>query len=222
MKYVRALASAGFACALGAASNAAISFTFHDPAGQRELTYTSAGAGSNVSYSTAIPVALIVDGSDEGMGVLTYNTSLTMNITVGTAGPLAGVPGGTFASMSGEFIFRDFATTDELLRGTFTSGGMVGLSSAGALLTSNANGLSYTASGALLNALTLAGVGQLFGDFDASFTITDASPGITIGGDSYFASFTANTAFTGTATVPAPGAFALVAGAGLCVLRRRR
>lgn len=222
MRYVSALATAGLSCALAASADAAISFTFQDPAGGHEVNYTSAGAGSNISYSPSQAVAFRVDGSANGLGVLNYNASLTMNITVGQAGPLMGVPAGSFAPISGEFIFRDFISDAELLRGSFTSGGLVGLGGAGALLTSSASGLNYTASGPLLTALTNAGIGQLFGQFDASFTLTDISPGFSIGGDNYYSSFTANAAYTGTATVPAPGAFVLISAAGLLSTRRKR
>lgn len=222
MALSRALVAALTGCALSSMAGAAISFTFSDPSGAREVVYTSSGVSSNIAYASDDPVVLTVDGADEGFGPISYNTTLTMSIVVGPAVGLMGQPNTAFAPITGSFIFSDTGSGNELLRGEFTSGGLVALAGAGALLTSSSNGLAYTASNELLTVLNNNGIQQLFGAFDAAFTLTDINPTVAIGGDNYLESFTANAAFSGTATVPGPAGFSVLALGALTALRRRR
>lgn len=234
----RALVAAAGIATCAATAHGAIFFTFSDPVGARQVTY-SENPGSmfgSMSYSSDAVVNLIVDGSEEGMpAALVYETRLEMNISVGQATALPNAPGAFASPLFGNFIFYQqfggpaFATGDprgeeEILRGTFDSAIMLTVGGAGALITTSENqfGLSYTASGALLDQINAVGIPQLFGFKDAVFTLTDVLPTLSIGDSGRLTDFTANAAYTGTAEVPAPGAVGLLALSGLAAARRRR
>ena len=229
----RALIAAAGIATCAASAHGAIFFTFSDPVGAREVSYSEnpGGLAGLMSYSSDATVNLIVDGAEEGMpSPLVYETRLEMNISVGQANAVPGVPGSFASPIGGEFIFylRDDApfargcSEIEILRGTFDGGGLVALAGAGAVITTDDVGLVYTASGPLLQEINMVGINQLFGAFDAVFTLTDITPNINIGNSGRLGDFTANAAYTGTAAVPAPGAVGLLALSGLAAARRRR
>lgn len=224
--FARACIAAGMACACGAAAEAAISFTFQDPSTAREVTQTASGAATpgSISYNPVPAVSLRVDGTEEGLGVLNYSTTLTMNISVGPGGPVSGVPGALSALLSGNFSFFDRDSSATILTGTFTNAAIVTLTQAGAIISTSQDSLmTYTAAGALLTQLNNHGFSGLTGPSDAAFTLTDITPTALLNGFGFFNSFTANAAFTGTThVVPAPGALGLTALAALGVARRRR
>lgn len=221
-----ALLATGLACACGTTASAAIFFTFEDPSTVREVSYTVAPGGGSamINYSSDAPVELKIDGTQEGIPVvLEYSAILTMNINVGASSPLGGIVGGFEAPISGEFFFTlDDGGAQEILRGTFDSGGLITLGAAGALITTDATGLVYTPSGPLLDEIMDAGFSSFFAPHDAVFTLTDITPMLIVGQNGFFQNFTANAAYTGTTNVPTPGALALGALAMISMTRRRR
>lgn len=222
----RAYLAIGATCAMSASASAAISFTFEDPGPPRELMHTASGgpADGQITYSSANPVNLVVDGTAEGFGVVTFASTLTMNISVGMESVVSGVPGARSAPISGTFTFSTFGTAQALLTGTFMNASLIAFPQAGALIsTSGDSGLIYTASGPLLTLIQGSGFSGLAAPFDASFTLTDITPNVTFDQFNHFTSFTANAAFTGTANlIPSPSTIAMVSGMGLLGLRRRR
>lgn len=222
----RAILAIGTTCAISASASAAISFTFEDPGPPRELTQTASGSSADgqVSYNSANVVNLVVDGTAEGFGIVTFASTLEMNISVGPASADAAIPGANAAPISGSFTFYTFGTNQSLLTGTFMNAAMVVFPQAGALIsTSGDSGLIYTASGPLLQLIQGAGFSGLAAPFDASFTLTDITPNVSVNQFEHFTSFAANAAFTGTANlIPSPSTIAMLSGMGLLGLRRRR
>lgn len=221
-------AIAGSLCAIGVASaQGAISFTFADPSSGLEVTHTAGAAPDGVSglltYNNQQPLDLIVYSDEAGFAGATYtNATLTMEVVVGPAFGL----GGFAAAQLGDvhFEFRDM-NGDLLLTGDSGGGGLsvIGGTSGGWTTnsTDDGGGLVMEAHGALLGELQSASLGQLIAAFDAAFTLTNITPVASVSGD-YFTSFEANSAFTGTANVPTPGAIALLGVAGLITRRRTR
>ncbi len=230
--FSRTLFAAVGVCAMAGAAPAAITFTFDDPSADRETRYSrnDVGLGGELSYSPDVMVDLVVDATQEGAAMpWVYESRLTIEIDVDAA-TLPGVP---IAETTGTFFFEILDDTRgvsgtfvEILRGTFNVGTLFAADTAGAVLSSSLGGMTYEASNDLADELTNIGITDLANDFsvfDAAFTLTNITPGASLDETNSFRDFTADTAYTGTATVPAPGVAALaIAAGGLGATRRRR
>lgn len=208
--------------AVSSMASATVFFTFDDPSTALEVTYTQ-GAGINpgtMTYSAAPTVDLVVDGSQEGIGIVTYSTTLAMNITVGTA---VGFGGLFQAPVSGTFSFS--VGGNDILTGTIQAGAMLTFSSTGSVVASSGNGsLTMVASDALLTQLALNGFTALAPTFDASFSLSNLTPRpLALTQDGYIPSFTGNAAFVGNAEViPSAGSTALAGVAAFFLMPSRR
>ncbi|MGD9692269.1 MAG: hypothetical protein AB7G17_12605 [Phycisphaerales bacterium] len=223
MRTVCAALAASAGLLAGGASNASVFFTFQDPGTPREVTYTQ-GSGGNpgtITYTSGNAVFLEVDGTQEGIGVQTYATTLAMNLTVGTASAA-----GAFlqAPVSGTFVFTDMGSGMTLLSGSITTGAVLTFLSTGSIVATSSNGsLVMTAGAAMLPQLNLNGFGAIVPQFDASFSLSSLSPlPLVLTPDGYIPSFTANAAFVGNAEVPTPGSAALAGIAAMFLAPRRR
>lgn len=213
------LSAAGIAIAASTAQ-AAVFFTFADPTAPREVEFDS--DSNTLSYDTGTLLNLVADATDEGAASTeTFSAMLTMEITVGDASPISDVEGGFTAPVSGFFEFTLSGSGESLLRGEFSGGGLVTLGGAGAVISTSNTGLTYTAGSDLAMYLGDAGISSLVAPFDASFTLTDVEPAISVD-DGKFEDFSANAAFTGTANIPAPGAIVLIGASALAASGRRR
>ncbi|MBM4109649.1 MAG: hypothetical protein FJ255_12720 [Phycisphaerae bacterium] len=229
---IKTLIAAGLLAAAGSVANAAVTFSFADPAPGKQLRHTSNGGApgsGTLSYdqSNTTGVIRFIVGSNDGSIPTTVfsNARMEMSIDMGTAIPIAG---GFMAPLMGTFRIYDFSSALDILTGTFGQGGgtAVVFGASGALITNSIapNALVYTA-GPALQALLPTGL-VLAPLFDAVFTITDIAQ---IGGGPFVntagevASFDANASFSGTSElIPTPGTLALLGAAGLVGIRRRR
>lgn len=207
----------------GGVSNASVFFTFQDPGTPREVTYTQ-GSGGNpgtITYTSGNAVFLEVNGSQEGIGVVTYATSLAMNLSVGTATAV-----GSFfqAPVSGTFVFTDMGSGQTLLTGNVSIGAVLTFLSTGSIVATSSNSsLTMTAGPALLPQLGLNGFTSIVPQFDAAFSLSSLSPlPVVLTPDGYIPSFQANAAFVGNAEVPTPGSAALAGVAAMFLVPRRR
>lgn len=225
MKSRCALVASIAGLALASAANAAVTFTFRDPGSPREVTYIQ-GTGANpgtITYSSPTAVELVFNGAPEGLPVISYQTTLTMNITVGVGNGF----GGLFAApVSGTFIFRDNASNQDVLTGTLLNGALLTFGTTGGIAgTSSNNTLVYTVGGPLATVLANAGL-SIVPKFDGAFSLSDINPQpIGLTGDGYIASFQASAAFVGNADViPSAGSAALAGVAAMVLLpgRKRR
>lgn len=218
----RALCAALAAGGLCASTQAAVFFTFDDPGQGPEISYTE-GTDNNSDPGVLSYVGgqldFIVDGTDEGLGVMTYSASLQMEIFIGA---VEGQVGNILAApiLGGSFTFTDMGSGDDLLTGSLSNGGLLTLETVGALIaTSTTAGLVMTEGpvlAAFLGGLTLAP------NFDMSFTLTNINPGTSKNAQDFITSFQANSAFTGNANViPTPGT-AFLTGLSLSLLATRR
>lgn len=197
-------------------------FTYDDPEGPpRELTYTAGDSNGDgtITYSSATPFDLVVDASDPGWGVVTYAATISMDVTVGQATLFNGV---YMAPTSGTFTVT--VGGDDVLLGTISDGAFLIFGTTGNLAANSATGtVSMQAAGGLLAQF---GGNQIEPMFNVSWSLSDFLPGgPTLNNDGYLTSFTANTAFVGSAqvrNVPSPGSAALLAIAGLISVPRRR
>lgn len=212
-------------------ANAAVYFTFDDPSTPLELSYVAGSGGGNgsVSYSGAARVDLVVDGTEEGWGVITYSARLTMDLAVGASA----FPPLPFAEVSGSFTFAiddGFGGFEDILVGStvnspglMTAGGFAGSMSFSNTGTEGDGAFDWTA----MNSLAAFFAGNpLFGAQSASFSLAGITPGVFgLNNEGYIPSFNANAAFVGAAEVnqvPTPGSAALLAIAGLLSVPRRR
>lgn len=227
----------------GSVANAGFSqnifLTFADPVGQREVTYTqppNALSSGSISYNTSIPVGLTFDLTDVNvLSGLLITSNLSVDVDVGPASP-GGLPNEFVAAANGSYEFRRASDSALLLRGNFTDASLSILRNTSGSL--NANGLinggqfQVTFFPALL--AEFANVGYIFAGFDPtrngdlSFTLTGASPAVTLinppnSAEQFFSSFNSQAAFSATVPViPTPGAFSLAFAAGLVVMGIRR
>jgi len=213
------------------AANAAVYFTFDDPTTPLELTYV-AGTNNNsgsMSYSGAARVDLVVDGTEEGWGTITYSARLTMNLSVQGAFS----PPLTMAGVRGDFTFAiddGFGGFEDILVGSTVDG--AGLLFAGGFSGAvNFSNTGFEGDGEFdwtaLNSLSSFFDGNsLFGAQSASFSLAAINPGVFgLNQEGYIPSFNANAAFVGAAEVnpiPTPGTAALLAVAALVGAPRRR
>ncbi len=219
------VAGAGLLAASAASAGimtGSVYFTYDDPEGPpRELTYTAGDANGpgTISYSSAVPFDLVVDASDPGWGVVTYEAFITMDVSVGQASSIAGV---WYAPVSGGFNVT--VAGDTVLTGTIQNGAFLTFGTTGNLAANSSTAsLSMSVAGGLLAQL---GGNQIEPMFNASWSLADFIPGApTLNSDGYLTSFTANTSFVGSAqvrSVPSPGSAALLVVAGLVSVPRRR
>lgn len=213
------------ALAAGSA-NAAITFSFADPAPGKQLTNTSSVVSYDTSNSTGV-LQFIVGSNDGSLPTTVFNNArMEMRVVLGPATP---VIGGFVALASGGFTIYSLDVTNtirtDILTGTVGTGGLVNFGPSGAIITNSVapNNLTYTAGPALT---ALLAPGQTLAPlFDAVFTLTDVTfaGGTPIIGDNVVNNFQANASFSGTSEViPTPTGLALIAVGGLVGGRRRR
>lgn len=223
MRAAHALIAFTAAAALTHAASATVYFTFHDPSTPRELEYIAGDAfnSGSITYDVTKFVNLIVDGSEHGMGVVTYSSTLVLDLSVSTASGAFGV----FTSFIGG-TFRFVHNGEDILTGYIDDGALITFATSGAMIATSSNGsLDLVAGGALLAALNAVSLTELVPQFDASFSLADINPGVlALNQFGYMPSFRANVAFVGNAEViPSPGSTALGAiAAAFCVPGRRR
>lgn len=226
-----AVATAAGTASAGVVNLGEAAFTFQDPTGQREMSYTAPanpGGMGQLTYNASIPFDFKVDTTDAGGGEVTYgNTNLTMNASVGAiSNPFGNV---FVASLNGSFEFE--FDGDAILSGTFTDGALLINLDVGSVVASAASSnLTMLAGGALL--ADFVALDPFFLQLDAidvAWTLTDVTPVIEQDrwrGTISLESFTANSAFSGTGMVvliPTPGATALATIAlGMVAVRRKR
>ncbi len=220
---------------LSAAANADLAFSFADPTGGRQIAFDQNGIGGpgsgQMTYDQNAVINFIIDGSGEPnpFSVNFPNARMEMDMTLFQGSSFFGT---YLAPASGFFRIYDATSGNTILRGDAIGGAFLRFGGTSSLLLSSDNGFSYTFGPQLQAALNAAGnFGRVPTDpQEGTFTITDAittvvNPGSTsiIGPNGVLRSFAANTSYSGnTATVPTPGALALVGLGGLLAARRRR
>jgi len=201
-------------------------FTFDDAGGSPEFAYfegfkDNATSPGFFTYK-GVPLDLLVDGTEEGLGTQMFSAQLQMDITIGS---VVGTINGALAApiLGGYMRFVDTNAGDEtILSVAFSNGGLLTLSSVGLLVASSNTGDIVMGEGSALTGFL--GGQSLAPVFDASFLLSNMSPFVTINPDNFLTSFSANAVFNGSAElVPTPGAFALFSlGAVSMGVRRRR
>ena len=207
-------------------AHASIAFSFADPIPGRQLHNTMNGGGAGVgllSYDTSVPIAFLVDGTDDGFGPVTFaGARMEMNMTLGAAASIAGI---TLAPVAGTFTIytMESEVRMDILTGTASAGSFVRISNTNSMLFSDPD-FVYTA-GAALAALMAPG-STFSAPSEAVFTLTDIAAvggGSFIGPRGVFQSFDANTSFSGnTNVVPTPAGSLALALTGLAAVRRQR
>jgi len=229
----------GLICgAVTASAPATISFTFDDPGGGPEFLFTTGtDALTNPGHLSYVgrQVDLIVDASEEGLGVHQFKSELVLEIEIGAVESqvnnllVSSVFGGSFEFRLAPQAATEGLGSDVILAGVITSGGVATFSTTGAVLSTSTFGGLELIEGPVLDAIL--GGADLVPVFDMSFTLTNirtlnGGGGVTLTQDGFVQSFTANSAFTGNAelgAIPTPGPAALlVCGVGLSMTRRRR
>lgn len=226
-----AIATAAGTASAGITNLGQAAFTYQDPSGQREMSYSAPaqpGGMGQLSYAAQIPFDFKADMSDAGGGEIEYlNTTLTMDAQVGAiSNPFGNV---FVASLNGTFDF--IFDGQSILSGTFTDGALLINLDVGSVVASAASSnLTMLSGGALLNDFVALDSSFLQLDaIDVAWTLTDVTPVIEEDpwrGTISLESFEANSAFTGTGMIvliPTPGATALASIAfGLVAVRRKR
>lgn len=226
MKKIAALAMC-LAAAAGTAQ-ASITFSFADPVPGSQLSAvadTPAPGIASLSYDTNAAINLLIDGSQEGLGITSFaNARMEFtNMTLGAAVTIGGI---TVAPIAGSFTIYDFTgnVRTDILTGSSQNGSFVRVLGTNSLQFSTPDGFTYTA-GPALQAFMAPGT-FLTAYQEASFSLTDVQAvggGNFIGPGGVFRSFTANTSYSGNSEViPTPGALALAGMGGLLAARRRR
>lgn len=221
------------ALALGASAHAGLAFSFSDPIPGKQLTHVQGnqyGAGTGrMTYDSSAVLNLFVDGSEETQPFSYYFSNARMEMTFAVyqgsfAGSIFSAP------VLGQFRIWDATSGRDIVTGVATGGAFLKLGNTSSMQLSSDTGFTYTFGAALQNLMqnTGNGLAAAMDPQEATFTITDArtATGSTaiVGAGGVVQSFTANASYSGntlTAVVPAPGAAALVALAGLAPRRRR-
>lgn len=225
MRTLATISALCVAAVAGSASAGVITFSFADPVPGRQLSAVANGAGPGVaalSYNTDT-INLLIDGSAEGFGALSFaNARMELNMSLGSAVTIGGI---TVAPVAGFFTIYDFTgnVRTDIITGTSQAGSFVRVLGTNSLQFSTPDGFTYAAGPALT---ALLAPGRVLAAYqEGSFSLTDvqaAGGGNFIGPGGVFRDFTANTSYSGnTDVIPAPGALAL-AGLGCLVATRRR
>ncbi len=230
--FCKALVGSASALALVAGSaNAAVFFTFADPSTQLEVRgETPSGGGvGDLTYGepplTEPVLQFKVDATEEGGSITTFDAILDWDLQYGPATVIGST---VIAEVTGTFEYRRADNDEVILSGDVGQASLIVTIGVGSILTDFITNLTYEVGPALTAADPV--VTDLQGEFDGVYTLTrlrfDDGQQTIIGDDqlTYFNSFSANAAFTGTAErIPAPGSVALGAlGLGLAATRLRR
>lgn len=217
-------ALAGLAIAAG--TQAAVTFTFFDPGAGPEIEHfsgTDETKNPGVLTWIGAPVTLTIDGTANGLGIVQFTAEIAMELTVGA---VLSEEGGIFVApiLGGTISFSDTVSEANILFATLgiEAGALLALGTTGNIIAQgdgSPGGLFWTAGEAL--DLFLGGQ-NLLPIFDANFTLTNITPGVSLNEDGFLTAFTANSAFTGNAVIPSPGALTLMSLAGILVARRAR
>jgi hypothetical protein len=221
---------AGIALAAGSA-NAAVYFTFADPSTELEVRGETPALGGtgDLTYGEATitrpTIRFTVDATEEGGSITTFDAYLVWDLEFGPA-TVTGMT--TTATVIGTFEFREEGTDDVILSGDVGEGYLFTMIGVGTVLTDISGGLNYEVGPALTAADPV--VTDLQGEFDGVYTLTRLQFENNVptfqgqDGQTYYSSFSANAAFTGTAErIPAPGAVVLsVLALGFAGFSRRR
>lgn len=210
-------------CLAAGMAQASISFSFADPPNGRQLTNIENGVAPGVSlmtYDMSEPLVFYVDGTDEGLGSMTF-TDARMELRFELS-PAVTIGGVTIAPVFGVFRIFNALSGNDIVTGQSAAGAYVRVAGTNSILFSSPDGFSYSAGPDLIPFLP---VGQVLApEQEAVFTLTDVlAPGGLFGPGGVFRDFAANASFSGTTNlIPAPGAFALAGIGGLLVTRRKR
>lgn len=214
--------------ALALASGAAvgsISFSFADPPNGRQLTNIEDGIAPGVSlmfYDMATSLVLYVDGTDEGLGSLTFNDArMEMRFELSPAVSIGNV---LIAPVSGFFRLFNAQTGNDIVTGQSADGAYVRIAGTNSILFSTPDGFTYTAGPDLTSFLPPGVVPAPLQE--AVFTLTDVlvnDGGNMFGPGGVFRNFVANASYSGTTDlIPSPGALPLLGLGALVIGRRRR
>lgn len=206
-------------------AQAGIAMSFADPIPGRQLHNTQDGVAPGVgrmTYDQNAVITFLIDGTDEGFGLVTFgNARMEMDLAIGAAVVAGGV---TQAPVIGMFTIYDMtAGRVDIVTGVASLGTYVRVGNTNSLLFSDPN-FSYIPGPALT---ALLAPGRVFTDpTEGVFTLTSIAAvggGNFINPDGTFRTFDANASFSGnTEVVPAPGVMALMGLGTLCMARRKR
>jgi len=223
----------GMAAVAGTAQAAL--FSFASDTNQTDFTFAGLGNAVTDAQDPFDPVVLLVDDNNGPLAPLEFDVEFDADFTITHQGSTLIAPGIFTHSYALEGTFSFTGTTGLLLRVDIAGGAMVALGGANAwgstdtILGSDDPGtVTYNWFGG-----TLPGYGVFNGSSvgidDAAFTLTflqtALGAGVALNAQTKLptAAWKSEGSFSGTAFfVPAPGASALLAFAGLTALRRRR
>lgn len=234
MKNARVVCALIALAGAAAPASASVFFTFADPTDGLEVAYTAPTQQTpygTMTYGDGFEPAplidFIIDATEEGGSVHHVPANLIWsNWQVGamtTAGPIMS------ANVSGEFDFVQVGGANDgqsIISGTFNTGLVIQAMGAGSVVTTSEGGLDYVI-GPAFSALEPQ-ILNLVPFEDGTYTLTNITftqfLSVGMNGDSYFADFKANAAFSGTAhaEVPTPGSVGLAMMGVLAGATRRR
>lgn len=223
----------GLAAVAGTAQAAL--FSFASDTNQTDFTFGGLGNSVNDAQDPFDPVVLLVDDDNGPLAPLTFDVEFDADFRISHQGSTQIAPGIFTHSYALDGTFSFTGATGLLLRVDITGGAMVALGGQNAwgstdtILGSDDPGtVTYNWFGGDLPAYGVFN-GESIGVDDAAFTLTflQTALGAGVGLDPTTrlptASWNSEGSFSGTAFfVPAPGASALLALAGLTAMRRRR
>lgn len=222
---------------LATAAQADVLFSFASDTNHTDFTFAGMGGGVSDAEDPTDPVRLLIDDGNGGMLPLTYDVEFGADFDISYAGSVD-LGGGLFVhsySLDGEFGFYDGSgapvLTATVSHGALTAlGGASSWMSTSTILSADGAGadITYTwhlADEADYGLFTGSSVGPADdGAFTLTFLQNAAGSGVGLDVDMLPDSeWLSEGSFSGSATfIPTPGSLALLGGAGLLLLARKR